>query len=68
MTFINPGLNNNDLAILTGQSLASSFVSLPIIVTANNAFSFQIVYSGSPNGTFTVQTSNDGSVTIGAAV
>src|SRR5581483_3906119 len=51
--------NPNDITILTNQSMASSFQSAPILVIRNVAFSFQVTYTGSPVGTFSIQTSSD---------
>lgn len=49
--------NPNDLTILTGKTMATSFVSDPILLVRNIGFSFQITYTGSPVGIFTVASS-----------
>lgn len=54
--------NPNDRQLITGAgiSMASSFVLTPWVLLTNNiAFSFQMNWTGSPVGTFSVQFSND---------
>lgn len=45
--------------IITAADMSSSFESAPILLDQIYGFSFQAIFTGSPNGTFKLQSSND---------
>lgn len=53
-------INPNDRQLITGLgvSMSTSFVLSPILITNNVAFSFQMNWTGSPVGIFSVSFSN----------
>ncbi len=48
-----------DYAFLISQDMGASFVSSELFVVADERFSLQLVYTGSPVGTLVLQFSND---------
>lgn len=46
--------------VVTNQTMASAITSLPTVVLGMDNASYQVTYSGSPVGAFTVESSNDG--------
>lgn len=58
-------VNPNDQLVLSGQQMSGSFNSTGLIVIGNETFSFQPIWTGSPVGTFALQTSDD--TTAGSA-
>ncbi len=51
--------NPNDRTILSGIDMSTSFQSAAISIIGNIAFSFQMNWTGSPVGTFSIDFSND---------
>lgn len=45
--------------VISSVSMAADFASVPILLDQIFGFSFQAVFTGSPNGTFKLQASND---------
>ena len=45
--------------IISAADMSSSFLSEPILLDQIYGYSFQAVFTGSPNGTFKIQCSND---------
>lgn len=52
-------LNPNDQTLLAGVQMTQSFSSPAIVLVRNNAFSFQATWTGSPVGTWVLESSCD---------
>lgn len=52
-------VNPNDLTVLSSVQMASSFSSAWLPLVSNQSFAFQAVWTGSPVGNFTLESSCD---------
>lgn len=52
--------NVKNYALVTNQSMTSSFNSVPVEILQYQGVAFEIIWTGTPTGTFTVQSSNLG--------
>jgi hypothetical protein len=48
-----------NVKVITDAAMSASFNSAPILLDQIYGFSFQSIFTGSPNGTFKLQCSND---------